>query len=581
MNLQPTRHGHPAARTPRYGISERQAITRLTELLAAVSESADDAEALAQGAQHTVAALGADLVVVINQGCVTARAVRNGRAPADKVLLDLTAQDGERVGLGSLGALWFTVVPLRRPGMRLVVGRASGMLRASEIRLVRDLEQGFALGLRMGRATREERRLREQSERQAQENLRLLASLRERSLLLERLARIQRSISHHAPLQEVFDAITMGAQELLGPDVVGLRLLDPQDERMLVLISSCGVSERVIERMMRMPVGQGAGGRAVVEQQLVIIEHYDRAENVHPALAADGLQSAMAAPVHERGRIVGSLSVASYTPARRYSRMEQEFLLAFAEHASLALTDARTIADLREAQHAKELFLAMASHELKTPLTVIMGTLRTLECRASTLPDEIRTSLLSSAFQRGRDLERLIDRLLCGARAELASQPQPVRLPELIHQAVQGFETFRPLRVGDAPDVRLLVDVEAVIGVVGILLENAVTHAPVGSEIAVDARVNGENVLVAVRNAGALPNGLDSSLLFEPFQRGPDATSSGVGLGLSIAARLARSAGGSIDVDSGAGQVTFTLRLPYDVTDVLSDVAVESDERTG
>jgi diguanylate cyclase (GGDEF)-like protein len=59
----------------------------------------------------------------------------------------------------------------------------------------------------------------------------------------------------------------------------------------------------------------------------------------------DGLQAAMAAPVHENGVPVGSLVVASHTPGRTYSANEQEVLIAFAEHASLALTDARNFED--------------------------------------------------------------------------------------------------------------------------------------------------------------------------------------------------------------------------------------------
>ena len=59
----------------------------------------------------------------------------------------------------------------------------------------------------------------------------------------------------------------------------------------------------------------------------------------------------MSAPVHENGRVIGSLTVASTTPGRHYSLEEQELLTSFAEHASLALNDAKTVDQMRQALH--------------------------------------------------------------------------------------------------------------------------------------------------------------------------------------------------------------------------------------
>ncbi|MBW3614425.1 MAG: EAL domain-containing protein [Actinobacteria bacterium] len=114
-------------------------------------------------------------------------------------------------------------------------------------------------------------------EQAAAENARLLASLQERQNLLERLFEIQRSISRRAPINEVLEAITKGAAELLGDEV---------------------------------------------------------------AFVAGDLRAAMAAPVFQDGKAIGSLVVASPDPHRPYGRPEQDILLAFAEHASLAMNDA-------------------------------------------------------------------------------------------------------------------------------------------------------------------------------------------------------------------------------------------------
>lgn len=412
-----------------------------------------------------------------------------------------------------------------------------------------------------------------------------LEALQERQLLLERLTRIQRSISHRAPLQEVMDAITQGARDLLGDEIAGIRLIDQEDPSYVNLVSVTGVSEKQFEALKRGPVGEGAGGRAIAENRLVVIDDYNRPGRGIPTLASENLQTAMAAPVREAGKVVGSLVVATYTPGRHYTNEEQEALLSLAEHASLALTDARTVEAMREAQHAKDMFLAMVSHELKTPLTVIMGTLRTFQRHAGTMSPELRDEMLASAFDRGRELERLIDRLLQGSRAELAGYKQHLFLPDLVADATRGFDQSTRLRVDPVPHTFVFTDSVAVQKIVGILLENAVSHSPTDSEISLISEIKDGDVAITVRNRGSLPENLDHATLFLPFNRGPDVQSAGVGLGLYIASRLALSCEGKLGCSGGAGTVSFTLTLPLptaeqraQVNRILKDAGTAADQ---
>jgi signal transduction histidine kinase len=98
--------------------------------------------------------------------------------------------------------------------------------------------------------------------------------------------------------------------------------------------------------------------------------------------------------------------------------------------------------------------------------------------------------------------------------------------------------------------------------IVGIMLENAVSHSPKDSEIRMTTVVVGSDAEVRVTNSGSLPDQLDYTSLFMPFQRGPNVESSGVGLGLYIASRMALSAGGRIHAESSNGNVTFTFTFP-------------------
>jgi diguanylate cyclase (GGDEF)-like protein len=175
-----------------------------------------------------------------------------------------------------------------------------------------------------------------------------LHSLR-RQTMLERFALIQRSISHRAPLADVLAAITEGVAELVAPEVVVLLLLDPDDPSTMVIASSTGLTAEQVVATHRRGRNQGIAGQALEEDRLVMAEHYAEAPNALPRFAMDGIQVAMAAPVHEEGTPVGSLLMASYKEGRIYTPAEQDALVAFADHASLALNDARTVAALKTA----------------------------------------------------------------------------------------------------------------------------------------------------------------------------------------------------------------------------------------
>jgi signal transduction histidine kinase len=538
---------------------------QLTEFVAFVASFRDVDNALNGAVERAAEALEAEVGVAVLDGAVRASVGFGHDGCPEAAILALGTDLAEHtVDLPGVGPGRAALAPLgdETDGLLVVVRASDEPFATREVNLLRAMARVLAQQVRMLRALAEERALRERSERQSAERAGFVSLLTERQRLLERLGRIQRSISHRAPLQEVLDAITLGAHELLGDQVCGLRLVDPDNPAQFVLASYCGISDDDIEHARRGPVGQGAGGRAIAEDRLVIIDDYAADPNPVPVFLANRMTTAMAAPVHENGRVVGSLVTASYVPGRRYGMLEQEALAQLAQHASLALTDAKTVEAMREAQRAKDMFLAMVSHELKTPLTVIMGTLRTLENHGGALDETLVREIVAAAYARGEELRRLIDRLLRGARAELAGARREAALQELVGRAVDGFQHLRRISVDVEGDTDLLVDTVAFADVVGILVENAIAHAPADAPVAVTARPCGNDVVVEVTNPGSIPADVDPATLFQPFHRGGDARSSGVGLGLYIAQRLADSMAATIDVASAGGTVTFTLRVP-------------------
>ena len=519
----------------------------LVEFLAEIGASTDERSALRAGVERAAGTLEAQLGAVLTpRNVVASIGWPSGRAPHE-LLLELVESPRQEVTIDALGRAHVTVAELDpQLGVWLVFLRLGDEpFDAEDQSLLSAMARALSLELRSLRTLESERAVRRR--------------LQERQHLLEKLNRIQRSISHRAPLQDTLDAITEGCSDLLGGAVVGLRLIDTEDPNNLVLVSAGGPQAHLLDSIKTRTTDEGASGRAVREDRLVLLEGYPSTPG---AVSSDGdtLWVAMSAPVHEEGIVAGALSVAS-SERRTFTPHEQDMLVALADNASLAIGDVRAIEAKQEAERSRDMFLTMVSHELKTPLTVILGNVRTL-AEHRELPDDLRDGLLHSALQRGDDLTRLVDMLLEGTAAELSGSTELFFLPDLVRAGMSGFENLRPLVVEPVPRVACIADARAVRQIMGIFLENAVSHSPLATDITVRTRAERGRVSIGITNRGRLPADFDRRVLFEPFRRGPEAESPGVGLGLYIASRLTESLGGAIDVVETAGSVTFSLEFP-------------------
>jgi diguanylate cyclase (GGDEF)-like protein len=290
----------------------------LAELLALVS-SVDDADvAVQRGLDYTAKAVRAEFCAIVRQGTVVAaRGFRPGDVPV-LTLLDIAEGRSNVLEYGGFTSSEALAVPIEdETGMHLVLARVDGGFSDDDQQLLHAMGRVLTLAVRMLR----------------------------RQMLLERLSRIQRSIVHRAALQDVLDGIVGGAGELLGDEVAGLRLVEPHNPSQTVLAATSGVPNDLLEAIRRVSVGQGVSGLAIAENRLVVQETYSNWDGALPAYRERGLQAAMGAPVHDNGVPVGALTVASFRPGRQYTQTERDVLSAFAEHASLALSDARNFED--------------------------------------------------------------------------------------------------------------------------------------------------------------------------------------------------------------------------------------------
>jgi diguanylate cyclase (GGDEF)-like protein len=339
-----TTHGVPASLIPP---SPGDTTHRLAELVGSLSGH-DDAEstvraALERAAEASGSAAGA---IVSAAGDVIAAIGWGPDAPPRSRLRAVAAGRRDEVQVPELGDCEAIAVPIEAEGLgHLVLARPGERFSREESNLLRAAARVITLNLQQIDSIEADRLRRSETEQRRQENERLLSDLRERQKLFERLSRIQSSIVSRLAIDDVLHAIVEGAAELLGDQTVALRLIDRSDPTRMIIVASHGIPGDVLERNREGTVGEGAGGRAIAEERLVVIESYARDPHKIDEWATYGVKSAMGAPVRENGKVVGSLVVARESENRAYTVAEREILVAFAKHASLALSDARTVHD--------------------------------------------------------------------------------------------------------------------------------------------------------------------------------------------------------------------------------------------
>jgi signal transduction histidine kinase len=230
-------------------------------------------------------------------------------------------------------------------------------------------------------------------------------------------------------------------------------------------------------------------------------------------------------------------------------------------------------AEAEEALRERDEFLALASHELKTPAATLSATAQLLQrqlARQGTLEREQLARSLDRLEDQSQRLARLVDHLLDVSRinsARLTLQLQSTDLAALVSDVVAACQltTTRHTLVLRGPDeLPTMLDRDRMTQVVNNLVGNAIKYSPDGGQIEIDLSRQDDAACLVVRDHGiGIPEGrLDR--LFERFYRAHDGDQfSGMGLGLFISHHVVELHGGTIEADSPpGGGARFTVHLP-------------------
>jgi two-component system sensor histidine kinase KdpD len=276
-----------------------------------------------------------------------------------------------------------------------------------------------------------------------------------------------------------------------------------------------------------------------------------------------------------RGRL-GVLGIRPLEPHALEAPEQIHLLEAFANQAALAFERAQLAEEAQQAQlraEAEQLrssLLSSVSHDLRTPLASITGTISGLLEDEEQIDRRTRRDLLQSVYEEIEWLNRLVNNLLDMMRLEsraVVVKKEWYLLEEVVGTALahMGKRLLgRPVTTHLPPDLPLVqLDPVLIEQVLVNLLDNTIKYTPAGSPIEIFASLQDGSVRIEVTDRGpGIPPG-DGQRVFEKFYRGHAGTIRGVGLGLAICRAIVEAHGGAIRVENRPeGGAVFRFTLP-------------------
>jgi hypothetical protein len=343
---------------------------------------------------------------------------------------------------------------------------------------------------------------------------------------------------------------------------------------------ACAVRDEIAFGLV--PGGELEVGTTICDEirrsgQAVVIDHVatDPEFCGHPTPAQYGFQSYISQPIFLEGKFFGTLCAIDPKPARlknpAVTGMFKLFAELIAQHMESQDRLAESQAQLLSERHAAELreqIIAVLGHDLRNPLASIQAGGRLL---GKTALDERGKMLVGGMQASVKRMAALIDNVMDFARARLGGgfeieRRSDANVREAILLAVDELRLANPDReiVADVVlDEPVACDSGRIAQLLSNLLANALRHGDEGGAVLVKARTEVGRFELSVANDGEPIPVERQALLFQPFERAEHHHSQqGLGLGLYIAAEIARAHGGALSVTSDAAETRFTFSMP-------------------
>jgi len=403
--------------------------------------------------------------------------------------------------------------------------------------------------------------------------------LERRIAALERILRISQILTSTLQLEPLLQTIIQAATELTGTEASSIMLVD-RDTGELRFEAVSGSRREEVKRVT-VPLEGSIAGWIVREGKPLLIPDVRRDPRFYTQVDETTdfeTRSILGVPLQVKGKVIGVLEALNKTGDGIFTQDDMHTLSTLAAHAAIAIENARLVTEIQKAyeelselDQLKSEFVAIASHELQTPLTVILGYASFLKADVTGAASEQLDAVLQSALRLRSLIDDMVNlRHIETGEAEL--ELEQLSLNELVTAITAEFASLAEARkqsvnikpASQPPMVE--ADRQKLRLALANLLSNAIKFTPEGGRIQVAVETKGNEVWVSVRDTGIGIPPREQERIFDRFyQVEPSLTRrfEGMGLGLSIAKGMVELHGGRIWVESLEGMgSSFTFALP-------------------
>lgn len=392
------------------------------------------------------------------------------------------------------------------------------------------------------------------------------------------LYKIATIITSSLDIEEVSEKILKSLGKYFGISHAGILIVDEEDERTLNILADLEIDKKHRGRKIHIGPGSVTGMVAMTGEPRIIddIDEEDDYLNI-----INETRSEIAVPLKIKGETIGVLNVES-PELNAFGEDELELLTTLSSIISIALNNAKLFkmrsSDLKEMERLSRIksdFISTISHEMRTPLTTIIGYLDILKEQIFDKLTEFQKRYIVSSIKETHKLSNMFDQILHISNLERSRIPvekEWLSTERIISSVLEDVELRR-----EEKDISINVEIEkdcqmvftdefSTYVIIKNLVDNAIKFNKEGGEI--DIRINkiGDKAYIEVSDTGIGIKKEDQNRIFERFfQIEPDKMDkrSGIGLGLYIVKHLIEILNGRIKVSSRLRYgTTFTIELP-------------------
>jgi signal transduction histidine kinase len=350
---------------------------------------------------------------------------------------------------------------------------------------------------------------------------------------------------------ELLQRICSSVARTFGFERTLITRLRPDSSR-LDLLAAHGISSDQVRSLSPSLDDWDVLKRALESRDLVFVEDVRAAGSLPPGVAEEyGIHGALVLPLVSQTRVIGFLSADHGGDPFDLDGSEAELLRTLGALVASFLENALVQEELRRLDRLKSNFIALASHELRTPAAVIYGISATLQLRGDSLSDDQLGDLRRALFDQSERMRQLVDQLLDLSRLEanaITVRPMPIRVRDRVEDLVAALapEHVSAIELAVPRELEAVADPSAFDRIVSNLITNAFRYGEPPVRISAEQRDRHFRLAVEDCGRGVSPEFVPQ--MFDRFTRSEESTSmsQGAGLGLSIAQSFAHAQGGDL-----------------------------------